>query len=501
MSVDVGAGLALIQFTTTLLSPNETVKSWLNSDAVINVSVPAADLTNPRKDRIVAKFDTSVDPNTAASNIVSIELVQGTPAGSPSLPALPANGIHLKTVNVAAGATSITNANLADTPDYVTLDTAVLADVVRHVELASTATGKGASLIGVEDAVGNYTATNLEAVLAEISVNIAAGNVLFGDGSDGALNVTSGTTTIDATGAVDGVLIKQYTSFNVSVGATLAFSNVPSGGLTFVVLSQGNYTMAGALSLGSCGAVGVSGSTISKTSNGLLSSNANTGTDSNLRIGQTRKGGAGNAGATTSGGSTVNAAATGGGGAANSVNDGTVSLAATAGTASAAAATAGAALTMALLRALANGFNLSLAPGASGGTGGVAIAIDNYSSGTFTATSGASGRGGGSCLVMCGGDYSMTGTVNTSGAASVAASTSNGSATNYALAAGGSAGGAAGSFLACVRGSIVSNSGTYTVTAGSGDSGSTLGSGTHNKSATSSGNSADGVALVVHVAL
>jgi hypothetical protein len=38
----------------------------------------------------------------------------------------------------------------------------------RITELASTANGKGASLVGVEDAAGNFTGTNVEAVLAEL---------------------------------------------------------------------------------------------------------------------------------------------------------------------------------------------------------------------------------------------------------------------------------------------------------------------------------------------
>ena len=39
-------------------------------------------------------------------------------------------------------------------------------------DLASTATGEGASLIGVEDSAGHFTATNVEAVLAELQANI-----------------------------------------------------------------------------------------------------------------------------------------------------------------------------------------------------------------------------------------------------------------------------------------------------------------------------------------
>lgn len=132
MSVDVAAGLALISITTTLLSPNETIKTWLHSDAVTNVSVPTADSTNPRKDRIVAKFDMTIDPNGAASNNVSIELVEGTPAGSPSAPATPSNAISLAIIDVPASDTAIGNAQITDDRTYVQVGASVLADLQRE---------------------------------------------------------------------------------------------------------------------------------------------------------------------------------------------------------------------------------------------------------------------------------------------------------------------------------------------------------------------------------
>lgn len=172
MSVDVAAGLALIEITTTLLDPNDTLKTWLHSDAVENVLVPAADATNARIDRVVAKFDVSVDPNGVASNIVSIELVEGTPDASPAAPAVASNAIPLYQIAVAAGASSITDANLTDERTFVKLLTDVLQDIARVDDLASTANGKGASLIGVEDTGSNYTGDTVEEVLAEIAGNL-----------------------------------------------------------------------------------------------------------------------------------------------------------------------------------------------------------------------------------------------------------------------------------------------------------------------------------------
>ncbi len=510
MSVDVGSGLALIEFTTTLLSPNATLKSWLYSDDVVNVTVPAADATNPRIDRIVAKFDVSDDPNTAASNIVSIELVEGTPAGSPSAPAEPSNAITLATVSVPASDTAITDAQITDARPFVTMSTDVLADVIRAVNLASTANGKGASLIGVEDAAGDYTATTAEDVFAEIATRLGdaesdiaslQSNGFYGDGSDGALNVTSGTTTIDATAAVNGVLIKQYTSFNVSAGATLTFNNVPAGGLTFVVLCQGNFTMAGTITGTGLGAAGAAQVSISRTSTGFTVSNGNQGTASNLAFGQERRGSVGQATADDENGVNESwAAASGGGGSANSATDGAASSAADAGAAvdtAASAAAGGVSLTTALLKMLGNMYGITLAPGAGGVTGGVAVAVDGYASGTLSATSGPGGAGGMSVLVFCGGDYSMTGTVNLSGAASTASTAVTCAGSRVAAAAGGSSGGASGNWLAFVRGTIT-NSGTYTLNAGAVGATATVDSGAGAfATATAGGVSASGTTLVV----
>ncbi len=66
-------------------------------------------------------------------------------------------------------------------------------------DLASVANGKGASLIGVEDSGGNFTATNLEAVLAELYAaagSNAAADITF-DNSNGDLTADDAQEAID----------------------------------------------------------------------------------------------------------------------------------------------------------------------------------------------------------------------------------------------------------------------------------------------------------------
>jgi hypothetical protein len=51
-----------------------------------------------------------------------VNVVAGTPAGSPSAPATPANSISLATIAVAAGATTIVTANITDTRTRTDID-------------------------------------------------------------------------------------------------------------------------------------------------------------------------------------------------------------------------------------------------------------------------------------------------------------------------------------------------------------------------------------------
>lgn len=109
MSVNVAAGLIVIDGTQDATHQGSYV--CLN-DAVTNLTISAADPTNPRIDIVVAKVqDTQY---SGATDAWSLAVVTGTPAPSPTPPAAPANSIILAQVAVAALATSIVNANITD---------------------------------------------------------------------------------------------------------------------------------------------------------------------------------------------------------------------------------------------------------------------------------------------------------------------------------------------------------------------------------------------------
>lgn len=96
----------------------------IRADADSNVSIASNSSGNPRIDALVLFIDLSAAPNTDASNVAKLQVVQGTPAPSPVAPTdaaiqtdIGASNpfIRLANITVASGATSITNPNITDT--------------------------------------------------------------------------------------------------------------------------------------------------------------------------------------------------------------------------------------------------------------------------------------------------------------------------------------------------------------------------------------------------
>ncbi len=112
MSVDVKTGICVIQGTENALQGAYTALI----DATENLVIAAAHATLARKDIVVGRVKDST--YSGASNSFTVEVVTGTAASSPAEPALPANSIKLAVVNVAAAASSITNANITDSRVY-----------------------------------------------------------------------------------------------------------------------------------------------------------------------------------------------------------------------------------------------------------------------------------------------------------------------------------------------------------------------------------------------
>jgi hypothetical protein len=127
MSVQVASGWAAIVGTT---QANMGVYVAYN-DAAATAAIATANATNPRIDLICLTVNDAY--YTGSTNNVVINVVTGTAASSPTVPATPANSIALAKVAVAANATSIVNANITD------LRVPVTSNVLSAVNIAVNA--------------------------------------------------------------------------------------------------------------------------------------------------------------------------------------------------------------------------------------------------------------------------------------------------------------------------------------------------------------------------
>jgi hypothetical protein len=212
MSVRVASGWASIVGTEQANMGTYMVYN----DATVTLTVTTADPTNPRIDLVCATVRDAY--YSGAYDDVIIQVVAGTPAGSPVAPSLPANSISLATVAVAAATTSITNANITDTRVSATtnlpvgditgvtagnglsgggtsgtvtvaIDTAITADLSTVQTLTNkTISAANNTLTGVATLTGSQTLTNktLTAPVINPSINAQTGttySLVIGDAS------------------------------------------------------------------------------------------------------------------------------------------------------------------------------------------------------------------------------------------------------------------------------------------------------------------------------
>jgi hypothetical protein len=114
MSVNISAGWAAILGT---YQTNMGVYMAYN-DATVNATITTANGSNPRIDLICLTVADAY--YSGASNTVTVNVVAGTPAASPAVPATPTNSIALGQVYVGTSVTSILTANITN---YNTLAT------------------------------------------------------------------------------------------------------------------------------------------------------------------------------------------------------------------------------------------------------------------------------------------------------------------------------------------------------------------------------------------
>lgn len=177
MSVVVSSGWAAIVGTTQ--ANMGTYVGYNDGNVVLGLTT--ADPTNPRIDRVCMTVNDAY--YTGSLNNVVLQVVAGTPAGSPSAPATPANSISLATIAVAAGATAITTANITDTRVLVT------TNIPESGDISSVTAGTGLSGGGSSGAV---TLSIDTAVTADLSTAQTLTNKTI----DAASNTLTGVVTL-----------------------------------------------------------------------------------------------------------------------------------------------------------------------------------------------------------------------------------------------------------------------------------------------------------------
>lgn len=253
-----------------------------------------------------------------------------------------------------------------------------------------------------------------------------------GTGADGALSISSGTTTIDCANA--NTVVKNYTSISITGTGKLAFSNPGTGGTIVILKSQGAVTLTSStapmIDLKGIGGAGGTG--------GVPAASGSDGTQG-ISIQDDVTTHFGNKGLVGTNDTTGGVA-----GAASTIYSNIFLYSRT------------------VINAVTRGIRIACGSGGGGGGGG--------RGGTDFQSGGAGGAGGGGLIIECGGAWNFTTALGISvagvdGTVGTAANNTNGAA------AGGGGGGGAGGFVVVVYNTLTANSGTINTAGGAGGAG------------------------------
>lgn len=269
-------------------------------------------------------------------------------------------------------------------------------------------------------ATTTLVATNASGIIDSSFINsssLANATIFGGDGSDGILSISTGTTTIDLEGS--DYVVKNYESISITGDATLTFSNPNPSGTIIVLKSKGDViiTSSAAKAINADGM----GAATSTTAYGVILNNAASNIGGNGVY------------------ASVNSSAVGGAGGAEKVRTSYYSF-------------------------NIAGKIIKVIPGGSGGNGG----NGGQQAANPLPIGGDGGNGGGALIIECGGDLIGDGTISANGANG--SNGVQGSAPNPGIAggAGGGGGGAGGHIVILYNGNSTQ---TYTLEVDGGNGG------------------------------
>lgn len=250
MQLDIAAGVAVLAGDDAAGQGNYLVEA---TQTLTAVTIGTADATNPRIDLVGIQLRDPSEGGAAGRDCI-FAVVAGTPAGSPSAPAVPDSFLTLASVLVPAAASSIDDGDITDLRVHAVLTHgAVLpagsVDTTELVDSAVTAAKLAASAVTTAKITDANVTTAKIATGAVTTAKIADLNVTTDKIATGAVataKIAAGAITNTRIG--DGEVIESKIGGNAVTTAKIADANVTLAKLASAVYAAGGTLASGTIS-------------------------------------------------------------------------------------------------------------------------------------------------------------------------------------------------------------------------------------------------------------